>query len=162
MLCSAALLVLSIMFIFGVMLRGSSLILSAFVIFSSVAEAILSGQGAPGAGVLQSVAFGAAILLCYGPLKPHEMHKAALFSSVSLRGGAARVLQKNVTPRRVCPSVPCAKARRRDPGLRTLGPLIAPTERMMGLGKTDAAKDRGRPQNVPLVQDDLENIFVNL
>ncbi|MEO0752858.1 MAG: hypothetical protein AAFY25_13780 [Pseudomonadota bacterium] len=161
---SVALLALSVTFICGVMLRSIALILAGFLISSCLGTA-MTGDVHPGTGMLwQSCAFAAAILLCYGPLKPHEIHKAALFSTVNLRGGAARVLQKDVAPRRVTARDRAAK--REERGVRSLRPLIAPTEKMIGLGGSEEARTdkppRGRPEPIPLVEDDLDNIFVNL
>lgn len=160
---SGLVLMLAVTFVCGIMLRPVSLALVAVLILTCVGQTILGAVPVGAANLWQSCAFGAAILLCYAPLKPHELHKAALFSTVFVRGGAARVLQKDVTPRRV--SARQAKTRRGDVVVRSLRPLIAPTEQMIGLSDgavDDAAASRKRPKPFPETEDDLENIFVNL
>ena len=160
---SCLVLVLAAAFVCGIMLRSSSLALAGFFLVTSLGQGLWGQSPAATEALWQSCALGAAILLCYAPLKPHEVHKAALFSTVFMRGGAARVLKKDVVPRRVSARTP--KTRRGDVVVRSLRPLIAPTEQMMGLSDRDAkdvVASRERPKPFPKVEDDLDNIFVNL
>lgn len=131
---------LSVIFVFGIMLRVTTLILVALVVSSAIATFVL-GDGDLGA-VWNSVAFAASLLLCYASLRPYEMHKAALFPMLALRGSAARAMQKEIVPRRV----KLAKQphdQSDDPShLRRLRPVIAPTEQMMGM--SDRVPQRSR------------------
>ncbi|MEM7732335.1 MAG: hypothetical protein AAF280_06065 [Pseudomonadota bacterium] len=165
MIGAAALFTLAIAFICGVMLRVVSLTLAGFLIFSAMATLLLSGDAAVGP-LWQSIALGAAVLLCYGALRPHELHKTALFPVRTLRGAVAREIKQGVSPRRVVPKARTTKAERPDPFGRTFTPLIAPTERMIGLAQQEAASQKRRAvRKAPLedlAEDEVQNIFVNI
>lgn len=147
-------------FMLGVMLRATTLVLAGLVISSAIATYAV-GDGDFGA-LWQSLAFAASLLLCYASLRPYEMHKAALFPMLALRGGAARAMQKDVMPRRV--KVAKRSSDRDDDRdtLRRMRPVIAPTEQMMGMSdqkerplRTASLKKEDWPE------EDIVNIFAN-
>lgn len=157
---SVAWLTFSGIFVFGFMLRATTLILAALVISSTIATYLL-GDGDFGA-LWQSLAFAASLLLCYASLRPYEMYKAALFPTLALRGGAARAMQKDVMPRRVTLAKrPNIRADDAD-NLRRMRPVIAPTEQMMGMSDRKTRPVPATPaQKDDWPEDDIVNIFAN-
>ncbi|MEM7733217.1 MAG: hypothetical protein AAF280_10595 [Pseudomonadota bacterium] len=158
----AALFTLAIAFICGVMLRVVSLILAGFLIFSATATVLLSNDVAAVGSLLQSIALGAAVMLCYGALRPHELYKTALFPVRTLRGAVAREIKNGVSPRRVRPKAGSARAERPDPFTRTFAPLIAPTEHMIGVVEGQKAALKRAEELEKMAEEDVPNIFVNL
>ncbi len=158
----ATLFTLAIAFICGVMLRVVSLILAGFMIFSATATLLFSNDVAAIGPLWQSIALGAAVMLCYGALRPHELHKTALFPVRTLRGAVAREIKHGVSPRRVRPKGRTARAERPDPFTRTFAPLIAPTEHMIGVAKDQNVAPKPVVGREEVAEDDVRNIFVNL
>ncbi|MEO0370765.1 MAG: hypothetical protein AAF231_04835 [Pseudomonadota bacterium] len=159
---AASLLTLAIAFVFGVMLRPVSLMLAGFLIFSATATLLLTAEVGNIGALWQSIALGAAVMLCYGAMRPHEMHRTALLPVRTARGAVAREIKDGVAPRRVRPKGRVAKVERPDPFAKTFAPLIAPTEQMIGVAKTDRPARKRIAVRDEVADEDVENIFVNL
>jgi hypothetical protein len=168
MLSSLLILVLAGLFMAGVFLRASALLLATCVLVSGGFSQLHTFDMS---SVWEDAVIVCAILLCYGPLRRHELHKAALFSTTAWRGEAARLVHGNVAPRRVR-----AKKRNAERGsgeltVRSLRPLIAPTSQMMGLADDDRTGPRkkkplkhsamARIVDASDEDEEILNIFVN-
>ena len=147
-------------FIFGFMLRATTLILAALVISSTIATYLMGNANF--GDLWQSLAFAASLLLCYASLRPYEMYKAALFPTLALRGGAARAMQKDIMPRRVTLAKRATDKADDRENLRRLRPVIAPTEQMIGMSdrKERSMRETTR-QTDDWPEDDIVNIFAN-
>ncbi|MEO0772211.1 MAG: hypothetical protein AAFZ04_03415 [Pseudomonadota bacterium] len=165
---AAALFTLAIAFVFGVKLRVVSLILAGFMIFSATLTLLFSGDAHSIGALWQSISLGAAVMLCYGPMRPHELHKTALFPARTVRGAVAKSIKDGVTPRRVKPRKARAKAERPDPFVHSFAPLIAPTERMIGVANAEKPTQENpkpkpkRKAQREMAEDDIQNIFANI
>ncbi|MEM6587911.1 MAG: hypothetical protein AAF641_05645 [Pseudomonadota bacterium] len=159
---AAAMFTLGIAFIFGVKLRGVSLMLAGYMIFSANLTLLIEGEASAIGPLWQSIALGAATMLCYTAMRPHEVHKTALVPVRTTRGAVAREIKNGVSPRRVVPKEGSPKAVRPDPFARTFAPLIAPTERMIGVAKTGKIAPKRVAEREELLDEDVPNIFANL
>ena len=159
---AAALLTLAIAFICGVRLRLVSLMLAGFMIFSAIVKLVLVGDLVHVGALWQSIAFGAAVMMSYATLKPHELHRTAHIPVRTVRGAVARDIKERVAPRRVRPKRGNAKTERPDPFARSFGPLIAPTEQMIGGVLEDRPRRTVEPERIARVEEDVDNIFVNI
>lgn len=179
---SAFLMVLSLTFMTGIMLRLSALMLSLFVLCSSLMQSFVMMEPRGLSAFWRDMALVCAILLCYTPRRRRDVRKVRSF----LREGSGWISRSrrtgDVRPRRV--ALPGKTARRPESPdyQRMLRPLIAPTgpirqpgadasnaaPRRAGIAGEDRAT-RGAAQAPllslpPTVDDDeeCENIFSNV
>ena len=155
---TTAWLMLAVMFSLGLMLRVTPLMLVVLVVSSCMATYLFGNADL--SVVWQFVAFAASMLLCYGSLRPYEMHNAALFPRLGLRGGAARATQKEVVPRRVKLTKRLTDQGEAQDNLRHMRPVIAPTEQMIGMSERASRRlSAASVQDDEWPEEDIINIF---
>lgn len=133
LITSVVLFGLSVLFVLGIYLRATTLLLSVFLVLTSLATFTVEGANAHLGVVWQGIALSAVLMMSYAPLRPNDMHKAMMFSTLAMRQKRVQVLQRTVVPRRIRPMA------RDGDTVRSLRPLIPPTEQML------VRQDDGKP-----------------